>query len=250
MSYAEAAGSKSNENARNIPRDNGFGKYFNEKMLVCIASGFTCEDVADSSHKGVLLHAVSGLQSFDFHKRIGLEVEDDAVRNRILCKGLDIKNRNIQFFQHKRREIQKVFVSQLPLGISGQELRVAFTTYGCIESTQLVTKFYHDKSLYTGDWLIHFSVLSKQTPYYVTVRGWKAYVKYRGICDGLGCTAKDCLSKRRETDQDQPMESDSQGPSSHANSPRSEVETPVKKDEPGSDSDSLFSDLDTPKKSL
>ena len=214
MSYADAARNESNGNAGNTARENIFGKYFNEKMLVCYAAGFTCEDVADVMHKQALLQVVTGRQSFDFNRRIGMEIDDQGVRDRIATSGVDIKNRHITFEFHKRREIKRVFVTQLPLGICCQELRVSFVTYGHIVSIQPVTKSYHGRKVYTGDWCIFFDVFLKPIPSYVIVRGWKVYVNYHGqsrtcrICDGPGHIAKDCLTKNRDDDQDQPVNMD------------------------------------------
>ena len=183
-------------------------------------------------------------------------VEDEKVREAIACNGLVIKERHRTFDYHKRKEIHRVYVSQLPLGISGQELRVAFTEYGRIDQIQPVTKKYYDRNLDTGNWFIYFNILAKPIPSYVSVRGWRAYVNYFGqpktcrICDGQGHLARDCPTNRKENDQDQPMDTNSQQPSAQASSPEPEAKTPEKPAEPASDSDSLFSDLDTPKKSL
>ena len=111
MSYADAARSESNGKARNTPRENLFGKFYNEKMLVCYATGFTCEDVTDVMHKQGLLQVVTGLQSFDFNRRIGMEIDDPGVRDRIVTSGLDIKNHHVMFDYHKKREIKRVFVT-------------------------------------------------------------------------------------------------------------------------------------------
>ena len=256
MSYAEAARSKFNDKTKNTHKDYGFGKYFNEKLLVCQASGFTCEDVADVLHKEGLLQVVSGLQSFDFYRKIGIVVEDEKVREFIACNGLVTKEHHRTFDYHKRKEIHRVYVSQLCLGISGQEVRVAFTEYGSIDHIQPVTKKYHDLNLDTGNWCIYFNILAKPIPSYVSVRGWRAYVNYFGqpktcrICDGQGHLARDCPTNRKENDQDLPMDMNSQQPSAQASSPEPEAKTPEKPAESASDSDSLFSDLDMPKKSL
>ena len=78
---------------------------------------------------------------------------------------------------------------------------------------QPVTKSY-DRKVHTGDWFTYFDVLLMLIPSYVTVRGWKEYVNYRGqpmtcrICDGRDHIAKDCPTKKRDDDQDQPVNMD------------------------------------------
>ena len=90
MSYAEVAGSsRSNGNSStgNDFRNNQQERYFNEKMLVCMANGFTCEDLADALYANGLTHTISGLQSVDFNRRIAIVIEDSEVRDTLAING-------------------------------------------------------------------------------------------------------------------------------------------------------------------
>ena len=166
--------------------------------------------------------------------------------------GLSINNIHVQFFYHKRRQVPKVYVSQLSLGVTDLEMRQVFSTYGKIKDIQLVTRVYHDRRLDTEDRVIIFDVLVKPIPSYVFVDGWRSYVKYRGqlmtcrICNGEGHIAKECHRNKQDEPEDMPMDMSSHQPSSSVqpeiNSPSSEsVSTPVTPADLGvSDSDSLF----------
>ena len=138
MSYAEAAGSKSNEETNYIPKD-----YFNEKLLVCNASGFSCLDVADALNKEGIMYAVTGLQSLDFTRKIGIVIDDQDLREKIVVKGLVIKEHQVTFDYHKRRQGYRVFVSQLPLRITKEDLSVAFSQYGSIANIHQEMKWYY-----------------------------------------------------------------------------------------------------------
>ena len=71
------------------------------------------------------------------------------------------------------------------------------------------------QKLDTGDRVVIFKKINKDIPSYVTVRGWKAFIMYRGppetcrSCGKVGHFAKDCSSKRKpdeksSEDQDKP----------------------------------------------
>ena len=256
MSYADATKGNSSESSGNSSRENADGKFYNGKLLVCMVRGFCCEDVADALHKLGVLRVVTGIQTLDYNRRIGVEISDEGVRSKILMDGLVIKYHTVTFSQHGSKDATRVYVHQLPLGISEQEVRAAFEAYGSIGRVQPKVMSYHGKRMLNGEWCLHFNRLADHIPSYVSVRGWTAYVNYRGqprtcrICNGLGHLARDCPIKKNENDQDQPMNTDSHEPGAQASSPEPEVKTPEKPAEPASDSDSLFSDLDTPKKSL
>ena len=47
MSYANATKSGTYTRTGNTTRENSYGKYFNENLLVTDSSDFTCEDVVD-----------------------------------------------------------------------------------------------------------------------------------------------------------------------------------------------------------
>ena len=100
MSYANAAKSGTSGSSGKSSKENAHGKYFNEKLIVCMVSGFGCEDLADALQKLGLLRFVTGIQTLDFNRRIGIEISDDGVKSRILTKGLVTKGHTVTFSQH------------------------------------------------------------------------------------------------------------------------------------------------------
>ena len=155
---------------------------------------------------------ISGVQTLEFGKWIAVEIADKGVKNEILTKGLVIKNCTRDFQQHERRDTIKVFVNQLPLGITQDEVRASFTKYGHIHKLWPGKKSYHGKPISNGDWCSLFDVLKESIPSYVNVRGWNAYVTYRGqaktcrICHNRDHFARDCPTKNNNQDQPENMD--------------------------------------------
>ena len=70
MAYARAAYSNSGFKFQE--------KYYNDKMVVCMANGLTYERLGDSLHSHGFLKYVSGFQKVDFDRRFSLVIEDAA----------------------------------------------------------------------------------------------------------------------------------------------------------------------------
>ena len=92
----------------------------------------------------------------------------------------------------------KRYVSQLPCGISKLDIRHVFSFYGNILEVQPVMKTFYGTQLDTLDRIVIFEKIDKPIPSYVFVRGWRAFVLYKGqvqtcrICGVGGHIAKDC----------------------------------------------------------
>ena len=157
---------------------------------------------------------ISGIQTLEFGKWIAVEINDEGVKNEILTNGLVLKNCTRTFQQHKRRDTIKVFVNQLPLGITQDEVRTTFGKYGHIARLWPVKKYYHETPISNGDWCLLFDVLKEPIPSYVNVRGWTAYVTYHGqaktcrICHNRDHIARDCPTRNNSKGQDQPENMD------------------------------------------
>ena len=198
MSYADATRGGSRSSTGNVPRSNSYGKFFNEKLLICRKEGFTCEDVVDAMPKNGIDHEITGFQTLAFGRNIGMEIAEEHVVNKLLTEGLVIEDRTVFFERDKKRDITKVYVHQLPLGIHHLEVQRALEKYGRILRVLPNKNTYRGKQTVNGDWCVHFSVIAKAIPYYVTVCGWNAYITYRGqaktcrICHNIGHLAKDC----------------------------------------------------------
>ena len=104
---------------------------------------------------------ISGVQTLDFGKWIAVEIDSEQARNKILTEGVVIGNHTVYFQQHRRREYIKVYVNQLPLGISQDDVRATFSHFGRIYKFWPVKKPYFDRQLCTGDWCNHFRCLDR-----------------------------------------------------------------------------------------
>ena len=217
MSYADATKRGSSSSYGNSSGDKSLGKYFNDKLLICHKDNFTCEDVVEAMDKEGYFNQIIGLQTLGFERTIGIEIAEVSVINRLLVDGLVIKNKHRTFWLHKRREGTKVYVHQLPLGITQLEVRSAFEKYGKISNVLPTKKLYRNRLIVNGDWCVYFDVLNEAIPSYVAVRGWYAYTTYRGqaktcrICHNSDHLAKDC-PKSRNRDQAENMDAPDQEP--------------------------------------
>ena len=168
MSYAQAASSgKSSSSSASSSKGPQQGRYFNEKMVVCMASGFRYEKLAEVINKCV----VSGFQKVNFNQRYALVIEDGKVRNRLVISGLNIDGKHVMFSYHKRRERPRVYVSQLPTGISELEIRQVFSFYGNILGVQAITKVLHGQKIDTGDRVLIYENIDMPIPSCVFVGG-------------------------------------------------------------------------------
>ena len=187
-------------------------------MIVCYAVNITHENLAEELVKQGYLVAVTGLQKLDFNYRYGITFRDFNLRDKLVVNGLDIGTQHISYMYHaKKSELTRVLVSKLPMGISGDDICAALNNYGDILSVQQVTRVMFGQKLDTGDRVVKFKKIHKDIPSYVTVRGWKAYIMYKGqlktsrFCGKVGHFAKDCPSKRKSDErprenQDKPEE--------------------------------------------
>ena len=196
MVYARATGSNSGFKFQE--------KYYNDKLVVCMDNGFTYEHLGDSLHNHGFLKYVSGFQKVDFNRRFALVIEDAALRDLLVESGLNIDGKHVAFAFHKKRDLKRrVYISQLPIGITHLELKEVFSFYGDIMDITFLSKIIHERKIDSGDRVIIFKELKKETPSYVYVRGWRAYVKYNGqpqtcrVCDLTGHFAKDCPASRK-----------------------------------------------------
>ena len=128
MSYAQATGSSSRsaQGSHQNPKD----RFFNAKMIVCMANDFPYEQLTDELNNNGYWKSVSGFQNVDFSRRFAIVVEDAELRDKLVEQGLDIDGKHVMFAHHRRRLNTRVYVSQLPIGINEIDLREVFSFYG------------------------------------------------------------------------------------------------------------------------
>ena len=138
-----------------------------------------------------------------------MELDNYALRDGLRQRGLDIDGVHIEFLglQRSIEPHWKVYVTQLPGGITKDQIFSAFREFGDIREIQVITKVLFGKRFDTGDRSVIFKNLAKDIPSYVRVRRWIAYVKYDGqpktcrVCGQLDHLAKDCPSNLRKKPQ-------------------------------------------------
>ena len=182
MSYAKAAGPGSSQPPR----------YFNEKMVVCMSTGTTYEQLAEVFDHCGIWKTVTGFQKVHFNRRFALVIEDTNYRDLLVERGLNINGIHVRFACHKRRDTKlKVYLSQIQFGITPKEIKDALEYYGDISEVNPVTKVIQSRRVDTGDRILMFKRLARRIPSYVFIRGWRAFIKYTGqplICGVCGLT--------------------------------------------------------------
>ena len=211
MSYPQAAGSSSGsgQGSHQNPKD----RFSNAKMIVCMANGFSYEQLADELHKNGYWKSVSSFQKVDFSLRIAIVMEDAALRDKLVEEGLNIDGKHVMFAHHRRRCNTRAYVSQLPIGINEIDFREVFSFYGELLEINYVTKLMYGRRIDTGDRVLIFRKINRHIPSYTFVRGWRAFVKYNGqqqtcrVCGSTTHFAKDCpvnKKDKRESENKEP----------------------------------------------
>ena len=97
--------------------------------------------------------AVFGFQKVDLNPRFTLLIENPEVRDRLVVSGLNVdgKQLHVTFFCHKRRERPRVYIPQLPIGISDLDISEVFAFYGNILEFQYIAKMLYGRKIDTGD---------------------------------------------------------------------------------------------------
>ena len=209
MSYAHAAGSDTNGKNE---------KYYNEDTIVCFANGLQYDTLAEVLHQRNYLKYVTGFQRIDYNRRYALVFNNSEARDHLVLHGLDINGIHINFGYNKRRPPPppprvRVFIAELPIGITNEEIANVFKQYGSILNIASIDKVLYGRKIDPGDRVVTFSSINVAIPSYVQVRGWPAFVKYRGqvstckICGDSGHLAKNCAKNRRNAKPQKPMNS-------------------------------------------
>ena len=209
-SYAKAAGSGASAQPRTL---------YNEEMVICMSQGITYEQLAEELHKKGMWNSISGFQRVDFGRRFVLVVELTKHRDFLVENGLNISGIHVAFTYHKRREMTRVYLSQIPSGITPAEIKEALSYYGGILQVNPVYKILYGHRFDTGDRVLTFKTIARHIPSEVYIRGWRAFIKNNGhpstcrVCDLTGHCAKDCPATKKEQpkSEDNPAEATAKG---------------------------------------
>ena len=202
MSYAQAAGAGTESQE----------KYYNGNLLICYAGSFSYDELTQALNREGYRKHVQVFQTVDYYRRFAVQFDNTAVRDRLLENGINVAGNWVYFSPHQKgiyiRPRWKVYVSQLPSGITHQEIRAVLQNYGNVRDVHVITRSLFGRRYDTGDRVVIFSALDKDIPSYLSIKGWKAFIRYSGqpktcrICERTGHIVKDCPVNQRSTSEE------------------------------------------------
>ena len=208
-------------------------KFLNSDMLVCFAQNIAQERIAEVLEEQGYWKAVTVFQKLDF-RRFGIVFSDPDLRDKLVVNGLDIDGVHITFGYHRHRSyLIRVLLSSLPAGVPDKDLCSVLNCYGEILHVQQVTKVLYGVKFDTGDRVVVFKKIHTDIPSYVTIRGWKTFIRYRGqpkTCRGCGKAghfARDCPFKKRPDDKSSEKQDNPQKKRKTGDKPSGDQDIPV-----------------------
>ena len=180
-------------------------RFVNKQMLLCKATYVPYREIADTLHRDGYWDFVRGLQRLDYNYHIGVVIQNQEQRERLLKNGLKVGDEVLSFVYHGTKNV-RVYLSHLPLGIYFYEVKDFFAIYGNVEDYINVTKTLHGRKIPTGERIVIFSKLWSDIPSFIFLKGWQVAVRYSGqpktcrFCYEQGHFADVCPNRRRQRD--------------------------------------------------
>ena len=115
------------------------------------------------------------------------------------------------------REMTRVYLSHIPIGITPAEIKEALSYYGDVLQVNPVYKILYGHRFDAGDRVLER--ITRHIPSYVNIRGWRAFIKYNGhpptcsVCGLTGHCVDDCPATKKEQpkSEDKPAEATAKG---------------------------------------
>ena len=185
-------------------------------MVVCFANGIEYEALAKVLNGKGYWKKVIGYQRVDFNRRYALVLKNDRTRDLLVEQGINVDGVHINFAYHRRKEDARirVFVSQLPIGIKLHQINDVFNAYGVIHNISKIEKVIEASKIDTGDRVVCFTKIARNSPSYVFIKGRQSFIRYRGqiqtcrICGDIDHLARDCPRAKRQNKPCQPSNPD------------------------------------------
>ena len=164
-----------------------------------MSKGISYQALAHDLGRTGMWKSVTGFQRVDFNRRFTLVIEDSRFREILVERGLDLSGVHLNFGFHKRRDtVIKVYLSQLPIGVTSNEIQDVLSYLDDIIEVNPVTKVLYNRKIDTGYRIVIFKRIARHILSHVLIRGWRAFVKHAGqpltcqVCGLTGHFAKDC----------------------------------------------------------
>ena len=229
MDYARAAGAGTKS----------YEAYYNEKLLVCNAR-VSYDKITEALNTNGYWKHVLVFQRVDLNRRYAVLFDSNDISERLLVNGLEVDGVHVEFWRHQRRQNQsspvfRVFLSQLPSGVTDKEIIAVFQEYGKVKFIRPITKVLFQRRYDTGEKLIYFGGPHKDIPSYLNIRGWRTFVSYINqpntcrLCDKTGHFAKECPinPKNRPDEEHHDTQPDAEDMETNSSEPSTESHNDV-----------------------
>ena len=174
-------------------------------------NGVDFEALAEALNREGYWSDVVGCQKVDFSRRFAVVFKNSQTRDRLVENGINVNGIHVNFgITVKRRtpRSERIFLSYLL--VSSWDKFTKFLKRGIVRNIIRIERIIQGRKIDTGDRVIIFTRIAINIPSYVYVRGWRAFINYRGqqktcrVCSGTDHLAKECPKARGQQNPKQP----------------------------------------------